>query len=107
MWYNYGVKSINSILSRRLKMDFPTAVKILAGKVTDDSTYTKIIKVPGNILATTPLAPRSKTVEFTAREMAIQIIASETGADGDWIANGDWSGDETFESIRAEWEKGE
>ena len=77
-------------------MNFQTAVQILAGQVNDETIYTERIKVfPGN---------PSQDVEFTAREMAIKIITEETGADGDWIANGDWSGHETADSIRAEWQ---
>lgn len=84
-------------------MDFQTAVKILAGQIEDNSIYTETVKVPGNVLAANALSPRTQTIEFTAREMAIKTITQETGADGDWIANGDWSGDETVTGVVAEW----
>jgi hypothetical protein len=78
-------------------MDFQTAVKTLAGQISDDIIYTERVKV----LAGHP----SQDVEFTSREMAIKVISEATGADGDWIAAGDWSGNETVESVIAEWEE--
>jgi hypothetical protein len=88
-------------------MDFQTAVKILAGKIDDSNTYTKTVKTPGNVLAANrfQVAPHSTEIELTAREMAVSVIATETGADEDWIVSGDWSGDETVESVKAEWEE--
>lgn len=38
------------------------------------------------------------------RDAAIGVVARATGADETWIANGEWTGNETVEEIAAEFQ---
>lgn len=42
-------------------------------------------------------------VSQTPRTVASWKVVSETGAGGDWVWNGDYTGDETVEQIKQDW----
>ena len=78
-------------------MNWKKAVNILSGKINGNIVRTRYQKIPGSA------GGGGHIVEITDRELAIEAIHLDTGADGDWIAEGDWDGNETVDQIKQEW----
>lgn len=80
-------------------MTFQHAIDFLAGHIEDDNEYTYELRTGHRMTIDAKQMARATVVEAVA-----ELAKTDTDHLDEWVADGDYQGDETAESIAAEWD---